>query len=115
MHGYFLNILLLCMSIIIISIILIIITFLVNNNNYYNLITVTHWIENSEIVSEDQFTMCFLLQSVKNADKAGVMEALKSITATITRLIAVLLQINGKDNYSWNNIITGANVYWLKL
>lgn len=45
--------------------------------------------------------MCFLFQAVKNADKAGVMTALKSITATITRLIAVLLQINGKDNYSW--------------
>ena len=51
--------------------------------------------------------MGFLFQAVKNADKAGVMEALKSITATITRLIAVLLQINGKDNNcSWNNIIT---------
>lgn len=49
--------------------------------------------------------MCFLFQAVKNADKAGVMKALKSITATITRLIAVLLQIHGKDNYSWNNII----------
>lgn len=41
-----------------------------------------------------------LFQSVKNADKAGVMEALKSIKATITRLIAVLLQINGKDHCS---------------
>ncbi|XP_067044910.1 indoleamine 2,3-dioxygenase 2-like isoform X2 [Acropora muricata] len=33
-------------------------------------------------------------KAVNNADKAGVIEALKSITATITRLIAVLLKIN---------------------
>ena len=53
-----------------------------------------------------------LFQAVNNADKAGVIEALKSITATITRLIAVLLKINGKvNNHSWNNIITGANLY----
>ena len=63
------------------------------------------------MVSEDQSTMRFLFQAVNNADKAGVIEALKSITATITRLIAVLLKINGKVNYySWNNIITGANL-----
>ena len=55
--------------------------------------------------------MRFPFQAVNNADKAGVMEALKSITATITRLIAVLLKINGKVNYSWNNIITSANLY----
>ena len=40
-------------------------------------------------------TMSFLLQSVKNSDKAGVMEALKLIKATVTRLTEILLQTNG--------------------